>query len=66
LDEQKIGMCASLGLHAGSARAAGIRSVPGLAIDGLREAQRTKLFADALVAMEEIGMGDAIVAQRRL
>jgi hypothetical protein len=59
-------MRASLGLRAGPAHAAGVRSVSGLAIDGLREAQRGQLFADALVAVEEIGMGDAIVTQRRL
>ena len=67
LDHHEVRMGARLDLAAGSAGAAGIRSLSsgsGFAEERLRQAKGQEAFADAIVAMEEIGMGQPILEDR--
>ena len=67
LDHHEVGMGARLDLAAGSADAAGIRGLlvrQSFAQECLRQAKGQEAFADAIIAVEEIGMGQTILDDR--
>ena len=68
LDDQEIGMGARFHLATGSAGAAAVRFLVGrqcLTEQRLREAQGEETFSDAIITMEEIGVSDTVLHDRR-
>ena len=68
LDHHEVRMGARIHLAAGPAGAAGIRNLivrDGFAEERLRQAEGEEAFADAIVAMEEVGMRKPILQDCR-